>query len=150
MTIQDLIVLYKWPHRSMQQHRKDVESIQNCKKITEKNKLISKLGCRYSILLNLPYFDPIRMTILDPMHNLYLGSSKLIMLQWKKEGILSDKDLDVLQKRISEISVPPKFTKIPYKIGSGFSSLTADQLKCWTNIYFLLLLYDKLPTDHLE
>ena len=58
----------------------------------------------------------------------------------EKEGILSDKDLDMLQKRISEISVPPKFTKIPYKIGSGFSSLTADQLKCWTNIYSLLLL----------
>ena len=33
-------------------------------------------GCRYSVLLDLPYFDPVRMTIIDPMHNLYLGTAK--------------------------------------------------------------------------
>ena len=31
---------------------------------------------RYSCLLQLPYFDPVRMTILDPMHNFYLGTAK--------------------------------------------------------------------------
>lgn len=39
----------------------------------------SKYGCRYSILLDLPYFDPISMTIIDPMHNLYSGTAKHIL-----------------------------------------------------------------------
>ena len=33
-------------------------------------------GCRYSVLLELPYFHPILMCIIDPMHNLLLGTAK--------------------------------------------------------------------------
>jgi hypothetical protein len=33
-------------------------------------------GTGYSVLLELVYFDPIRMTSLDPMHNLFLGTAK--------------------------------------------------------------------------
>ncbi len=33
----------------------------------------SKYGVRYSIL---PYFDPIKFTVIDPMHNLFLGTGK--------------------------------------------------------------------------
>ena len=33
-----------------------------------------KIGCRYSALLNLPYFDSVRMTIIDGMH-IFLGSA---------------------------------------------------------------------------
>ena len=37
-----------------------------------------QLGCRYSVLVDLPYFDPIRMLLIDPMHNLYMGTAKHI------------------------------------------------------------------------
>ena len=47
----------------------------------QREKQESSLGCRYSVLLDLPYFDPVRMCIIDPMHNLYLGSAKRI-LKW--------------------------------------------------------------------
>ncbi len=33
-------------------------------------------GCRYSCLLELPYFDPVAMCVIDPMHNLLLGTAK--------------------------------------------------------------------------
>ena len=35
-----------------------------------------KFGCSYSVLLDLPYFDAPR--VVDPMHNLFLGSAKHI------------------------------------------------------------------------
>ena len=35
-----------------------------------------KYGLRYSALIELPYFDPIRHTVIDPMHNLFLGTAK--------------------------------------------------------------------------
>ena len=31
---------------------------------------------RYTVLLDLPYFNPIDFTAIDSMHNLYLGSGK--------------------------------------------------------------------------
>ena len=36
----------------------------------------SRLGCRYSVLLELPSFQPIEMLLIDPMHNLFLGTAK--------------------------------------------------------------------------
>ncbi len=39
----------------------------------------SKYGVRYSIL---PYFDPIKFTVIDPMHNLFLGTGKHVFKVW--------------------------------------------------------------------
>lgn len=68
-----------WNLRDNEKHRKDVESTLNkCKTKTSRNLKESELGCRYSCLLQLPYFDAVRMLIIDPMHNLYLGTAKYI------------------------------------------------------------------------
>ena len=53
-----------------------VAEIQDCNTKTKRNQKESEFDCRYSALLKLPYFDPIRMLIIDPMHNLFLGSGK--------------------------------------------------------------------------
>ena len=70
-----------WPPRINDQHHKDVETIQRSSTKTEREQQESSHGCRYSVLLDLPYFDPVRMCIIDLMHNLYLGSAKHI-LKW--------------------------------------------------------------------
>ena len=57
-------------------HRANIRSILQSKSVSEKSKLESEHGCRYSILLELPYFDPVRMLLIDPMHNLFLGTGK--------------------------------------------------------------------------
>ena len=49
----------------------------------------SELGCQYSVLLLLPYFDLVQMLQLDPMHNLYLGTSKMVIHKVWIEHILS-------------------------------------------------------------
>ena len=36
-----------------------------------RNHLKKNYGVRYSVLMALPYFDPLRFTPIDPMHNLY-------------------------------------------------------------------------------
>ena len=43
---------------------------------SDRNKAESESGCCYSVLLKLPYFDAPHMLIIDPMHNLFLGSAK--------------------------------------------------------------------------
>jgi len=37
------------------------------------------VGVGIQYMLELPYFDPIQMCIVDPMHNLLLGTARHIM-----------------------------------------------------------------------
>ena len=37
---------------------------------------------RYSVLLNLTYFDPVRFTVVDVMHNVFLGTAKHMFKVW--------------------------------------------------------------------
>ena len=71
-----------WVHRSNEQHRKDIKAISERSTTTAQKQKQSEVGCRYSSLLQLPYFDPIRMTIIDPMQNLYLGTAKHMLRMW--------------------------------------------------------------------
>lgn len=50
-----------------------MNKINDCSTIGEKSRLESELGTRYSVLTELSYYDSIRMAIIDPMHNLFLG-----------------------------------------------------------------------------
>ena len=66
----------QWDKRNNEQHRKAVQEVLKCKTKTRQKDLESLLGCRYSCLLDLPYFDAPRMLCIDPMHNLFLGTGK--------------------------------------------------------------------------
>ena len=116
--------------RTIEAHRSNVHEIQQAKTKTERDKLESKYGCHYSVLLQLPYFDPIQMLIIDPMHNLYLGSAKRLAKLWinNKPPVVTNKELTSIQEIVDEMHVPTDIGRIP-KIGSGFSGFTADQFK---------------------
>lgn len=113
-------------------------------------KLESELGCRYSVLLDLPYFDPVRMCPIDPMHNLCLGNSKHMIKLWIEKGLLVPKDYDILQEAVDSIHVPPSVGRILSKIASSFSSFTADQLKNWMSLFSQMVLIDKFPKNDIE
>lgn len=51
----------------------EMNKLQQCRTQGEKEALESKCGTRYSILIKLPYYDSIRMAVIDPMHNLFSG-----------------------------------------------------------------------------
>ena len=140
-----------WVPRTNEEHRKDVEKLSKCKSKTELAKKESELGCRYSSLLDLPYFDPPTMLVIDPMHNLFLGLAKhFIKKVFLKNAILSENDLKVLQNRINKVMAPSDIGRIPYKIESSFKSFTADQYKNWVNHYSIMCLHGLLSTEHLE
>lgn len=46
-----------WSARTDTQHREDVKKIRTCKTKTEKKNMESLLGCRYSVFLDLPYYN---------------------------------------------------------------------------------------------
>ena len=82
------------------------------------------------------------------MHNVMLGTAKLMVTIWKEKGILPNQQFQNIQILCDKFIIPSGIGRIPYRISSGFSSFTADQWKHWTLIYSLVVLKDVLPENH--
>ena len=141
-----------WVARTVKKHRSDVSSICKCVSKTDQQRKESELGCRYSCLLRLPYFDVVRMLIIDPMHNLYLGTAKHIFCKiWVNRSIIDNTSLKVINERILLLVIPPevRFNRLPAYMDHA-SSLTAEQWMIWVNYYSLYCLHNIIPSQHLE
>ena len=102
-------------------------------------------GCRYSALIKLPYFDVIRFSVVDPMHNLLLGTAKHVLSVWTATGVLQKSHFESIQAKVDTFVTPTDIGRIPSKIASGFSSFTAKQWQNWTLIYSICSLKEIIP-----
>ena len=66
----------EWEPRTNDAHRAAALKYRDCNTKTQQKEIEREHGVRYSILLELLYFDAPRMCIVDPMHNLLLGTAK--------------------------------------------------------------------------
>ncbi len=83
----------------------------------DRDKTAKASGVRWSPLLNLPYFDIVRCTVIDMMHNRYLGVAKKILKLWFREGIVDIK----LEQAVQRLDVPGHLGKIMSSFyGSNF------------------------------
>ena len=91
-----------WRARTNEDHRSKIDKIIAARNKTERNKLESEFGCRYTVLLQLPYFDPTRMLIIDPMHNLFLGTAKRMKSIWINgaQPLLTPAQIQIMQDSI--------------------------------------------------
>ena len=110
----------------------------------------SDFGCRYSELLRLSYFDPVKMHVIDPMHGLFLGTAKKMLEIWQSLEILKKSHFQHIQEIVDAMKVPSDVGRIPRKISSGFSGFTADQFKNWVLIYSIPALFNFLSKEHIE
>ena len=63
-----------WEMRSNERHRVDAEKHRMAKKPTDAKSISSATGADYSVLYEFLYYDPIRFSLIDPVHNLLLGT----------------------------------------------------------------------------
>ena len=136
------------PYRSPVEHRLHVEEILEQPTQEQRNAKESLYGARYSELLRLPYFDCIRFTIVDPMHNLFLGTAKRMMEIWLETSILTQADLEHVQNKVDASNVPSSLGRLPFKIAKSFSGFTAEQWKTWVVIFSPFALFGHLPDSH--
>ena len=115
-----------WPPRCHDSHMHILKQIMQSKSSLEKKELQRAWGVRYSELIRLPYLDLVRFHVVDPMHNLLLGTAKYMMSVWKDNYNFSKQDYQTMQEIIDSTRVPPFLGCIPHKIESKVSSLTAD------------------------
>ena len=62
-----------WPPRDGEEHKRLGKQWLSSINKTSRESLEFDKGVRFSELFRLSYFDPIRMHLIDPMHNLMLG-----------------------------------------------------------------------------
>ena len=139
-----------WPQRHISSHRRHAEMVRKASTQTKKEKLATKYGVYYSCLLQLEYFDAVKFTAIDPMHNLFLGTAKHVFKLWTKKNLLTKKDLKVLEERIHSFDVWTGIGRLPHRIASNYGSYTASQWKNWTLIYSMFCLEGLLPVSHLR
>ena len=137
--------LDQWTPRLLTRHKRQCEKLNKCKTLTKLKTKQSKYGIRYSLLLDLPHFDPIRFGIVDPMHNLLLGTPKHMFSLWIDRNKISQSNLSLIQTTCEKFSIPHDVGRIPTKIGSNFSGFTADQWRMWTTVLSVVSLKGILP-----
>ena len=69
----DELDMDKWGIRTCEEHRKAAEAWRDMPSVAQRKAAFKLNSTRWSALLDLPYWDPIRFTVIDSMHNHYLG-----------------------------------------------------------------------------
>ncbi|XP_073670897.1 uncharacterized protein [Paramisgurnus dabryanus] len=141
---------FSWEPRMSKDHIYYAGLSKRAKTKAEQKIIEREYGARWSELFRLSYYDAIRFVVIDPMHNLLLGTARHVFRLWTELGILTTKSLDEVQARVESIKVPYEVGRIPLRISSGFTGFTADQWKNWTTIYSLFCLKGLINNRHYE
>jgi hypothetical protein len=142
----------EWERRTSNEHKMQGKATLQELCPTRQQEICSKHGARYSVLHELEYFDCIKYFVIDPMHNLYLGTAKHMFKNiWCGETpLLSTRNLETIQERVDNMITPQDIGRIPGKITTNFSGFTADQWQSWVVVYSLYALQGILPEKHLH
>ena len=137
-----------WERRSNEDHQAAAEKVHQAKTPSDAQKFASSSGARYSVLCQISYYDAIRFALIDPMHKLLLGSAKNVLKTWIEMGILSESNLERVQKRVNLVKPSSEIGRIPSKVSEGFKGFTADQWKNRVCIYSFFALKGVIPSGH--
>lgn len=154
-----------WILRTKEENKSEAEawkikkdSGQNVKPLEDAN------GTRYSSLHKLPYFDAPAFTVIEPMHNLYLGTAKHMMNLWlsrdTRNSWVKRSTAEPLIDKQSLARFEDFFSNFSFKdesdgrsivrkinIGPGFSYLKAAEWKIWCSTMSPLILRQVLDTE---
>ena len=129
----------------------DINSgVRRCKNKTSRNHMESQLGTRYTALLDLPYYASVSMCVIDPMHNLYLGTAKRIFKLWVERELLGKREMEIIQERIDKMQGTSDLGRLPGNISSNYGGFTAAQWKNWIHFSSLYALEGVFLNEHLH
>lgn len=135
----------EWEKRNNDQHREIAKQYIECNTQTDQQKIERQYRIRYTVLLELPYFDASRMCTIDPMHN---RTARHVINTWKHLEIIDNKCYDIIQKKVDSFISPPDIGRVPFKIASGFAGFTAEQWKNWTLFFSSFAMKGIIPHQH--
>lgn len=105
-----------WTPRTMESHLKHSLLHKKCDTRSQQITIERDHGCRYSLLVRLPYYDNIKFCIVDPMHNLLLGTAKHMISVWTSTGVIKKNHLLDIQEMVDRFITPSDIGRIPANI----------------------------------
>ena len=138
-----------WPERNGLTHKRNCEKLLTAKSKADYTRLSRMYGVHLCALTKLEYFDCVRFHIIDPKHNLFLGTAKYVFKLWT-ENVLSEEQLKEIGRKIEELNTATSIGRIPKKIASNHGNFTAEEWKNWTLTFSMYSLYGILPDRHLR
>ncbi|EMD32048.1 hypothetical protein CERSUDRAFT_77644 [Gelatoporia subvermispora B] len=139
-----------FPPRSGDEHRQLAVQYRALATQAERDEFFKSHAARYYALSRLPYFDPVRMSVIDPMHNILLG---VIKAQWYDTWILTNtlrartstnkvpRELDQIHALLSNFEMPQWVGRLPRDVGyPAGGSLTSDEWKAMALVYLPLII----------
>lgn len=137
----------EWIPRDGEQHKRLAKETLTLQNMTLRKNAESANGVRFSAFFNLPYFDPIEGHVVDPMHNLLLGTAKRVFCVWLDKGLLGEKDIDEIDKLADDIG---KMTELgrTTKSMKHYKTMKAQEWKNWVLVYSLFCLRNVLDRKH--
>ena len=138
----------QWPERDIATHRQRADEYLCLPNRSQQKAFESQHGLRYSELLKLPYFDIVRYCVVDPMHNLFLGSAHHFMEVVMEKDILTKVDMTAVEERVQAFNSPYAVGRLPRKVASKFAGFKADQWRNWTVIFSEVALKGILPLPY--
>jgi hypothetical protein len=144
-----------FPDRKREDHKMASDQWRRAKTKNERNLITKNTGYRWTPFFILEYFDPVRMTVLDPLHNLWEGLFKDLLKQFlqsdeKKVKTLSKKILEEFENEVSTTRFPRSMGPVLGKIGHKMSRFTGHELKNMLNTFFLWLVDDSVTEDQYQ
>ncbi|KAL5520523.1 hypothetical protein ACEPAG_9747 [Sanghuangporus baumii] len=135
-----------YPVRSGDEHRllaRRYRAAESGDEEGQREDLFKKHGTRYYAMSRLTYFDAVRMSAIDPMHNILLGLCKSQWLDsWIRKNVLRERtrlkrrELDQIHDYLSTFEMPSWVGRLPHQVGyPAGGSLSTDKYKALVLVY---------------
>ena len=85
------------------------------------------LGWRYTPLMELDYFGSVQQHVVNPMHNLFLGTAKRMFKYWVEKDILTKQNPQVIDNKLRDFKICGEFGRLLNNISSNWGGFTAEQ-----------------------
>ena len=142
-----------WPPQTQHQHQQDVAEL-HALEPRKRPAREKKLGVRYTPLLDLDYYHPIKFCAIDAMHNLFLGTAKTFMrLLLKDKGtrkeLLNDDKMAIIDQRLAEFKQGLTDEWVVENMKSNMGTLTATEWRHWTLVSSAYCIHGLIPPQYL-
>ncbi|KAH9893362.1 hypothetical protein C8Q73DRAFT_608263, partial [Cubamyces lactineus] len=122
-----------WPSHDSEAHRMAAQAWKSKLTTSARQTAFEEHSVRWSVLLDLPYWDPVRFTVIDSMHNHYLGLLKHHCRKiWGMSAAVDDADDD------SQTIPEPSPEDIALAFDRLYAGTSKDLLACKRSVLLYL------------
>lgn len=123
----DVVDIDRFTLRSGYQVKSHCLRWKKAKKVSQRERIFKRHGVRYSVLLQLPYFDPLDDAVVEPMHNIFLGllrnhGTEFLGLKKKEEWNDGQSDAEELDR----LELQDNMTDVDYDDDDG-DTISSDR-----------------------